>query len=675
MSGRAGRLGTTVAAWIATAVCAGYLMGPWFAPVPAPLSGESGGAHAAEPARGPGLVPQPTDDTGASPPLDAAWAAAQAAAGAPDRPVAPPSPFGAGTISAADPASAPPVAPAGMPPASGLGPLATGTLVVRVTGPGGEPGDGTAYVLPAGAPGSDDDDEILSADIEDRAATLEVPAGVRLDVGVASDAGTSLRTDVIVEPGAEVTVTVALPGAAPVTAELRDAPRELLDAPMQISVLLAGLDPNGATKRAYPGRTDRAWVWGSSFTLDRHGRGESGPLTPGARYAVSAAVAVAGGGTPTSSGAWRLVTEPAEASPGDHVVLRVAPSARLRIAVDAAGRSSRPNPYVQVQLWAGEQQFTSFYAFYEQLTGEPPAPPALVVPPGTDPAQAEFMRRTAELQYAQRQLALRRQWTPLPFECVVPPGPVRLAWTGDGVDPGTMDLGALAAGTITDVTVRAQFTDTPQAAPVAVARPDADAGEPEPSAEVPVELHGLPALAPDADPFPVAWFLAREGEPGEDPDVLDDEIYPSEPALWLGADDRRRALLGVAHAGPWLATDPVPVRDRAALRLEFRPAGLLLVLPGRLALPETPAVVLSRPDGAPIPYSSAGDLSIEDDGRVSPRWAPGQASMRVRAQLGRVLGPLPAGPVRLQVRRGGFLLGEVTATVVAGQIRPVVLAP
>lgn len=672
MPDRAGRVTAGAVAWVATALLAGYLIGPWFAPagVGLPEGPGASGVESADPATG--TSPSRAAAGVALPALDPSAPPAAPQAPAPPR---------TGASRANHPPAEPAVAtdpadPTALPSrARVLTGLATGRLVVRVTGPEGEPASGwTVYALPAGGPGSDDEDEILSAVTEDGEAILDVPADVRVDVGVASEAGTALRTDVVVAAGAEQTVALAVAGAAAITAELRDAPRELLAGPLQVAVQLAGVD--GAEGRCYPGRADRAWTWGTSFALDRDGRADSGPLTPGARYLVTASVRVAPGTPPRWSGPWRLVAEPSEAAPGDHVVLRLAPSARVRLTPAASGRSNHAQPMAQLRVLAGGQPIAVFPAFYEQLTGEPPPAPTPIVPPGTDPAQAELMRQAAALQHAQRQLALRHQWMPFPFDCAVPPGPVRIDWSGAGVEPGSRDLGVLAADTTTEVSVAVRFTDEPAVVAVTGPQLHEDAGDVEPNGEVTVTLHGLPPGDPAGDPPPVGWFLAREEDPGDEPDVLDDEIDRTTPTLWLHPDDRRRALLGVAHAGPWLATDPVPMRDRTTLRLDFRPAGLLLVLPGRLALPETPAVLLSRPDGAPLPYAdTASDLSWDDAGRVSPTWGPGRAAVRVRARLGRVLGPLPAGPVRLQVRRGGFLLGDVTATVVAGQIRPVVLAP
>jgi hypothetical protein len=669
MHGRPARVAAGVAAWIASALLAGYLMAPWFAPERDPLARppEAGdpapGGSAAEPARR--LAPAGPTPLAAPPAPVPPHGGSRADSGAARSPTPPP--------------GAPPEAPAPVPAddaaaGASVGPLPTGTLRVRAADHAGEPlDDGTLYVLPAGARGADDSEAILSADVDEGTATLEVPAGVPLDVGLVGATGATMRTDVVVPAGHTHEVALALTGAAAITATLPDLPPEFHDGALAVQVQLA--DPGEGIE--FPGRHERARAWSTTFNLDRDGRGTSDALAPGTRYALEAIAVPLGprrGGQPAAA-TWRFAVTPTQAAPGDHVVVRLAPSAKLRIALDGRGRCRRADPHVQVQVVADGREVARFMAWYEQLMGEPPAPPEPRIPAGADAAQVELLRRAAELQQAQLRLRQRRQWMPLPFEAAVPPGPARLVWGGDGVEPGARELGVLAAGTVTDVTIPVQFAETASQI-LRLAVPDAGPDEDEELAAVPLALHGVPAPAADRALPPVACFLALAGAPGQEAEVWHGSIDPEEPVLLIAPSDRRRAQLGVAHAGPWLATGPVALGEASAPRLEFRPAGLLVLLPGRLPLPETAAVTVCRTDGAPLPYvETLAGLPLDHLGQVPPHWTADDAATSVCVRVGTVLGPLPAGPVRLEVRRGGFRLGEVTATVVAGQIRAVVLAP
>jgi hypothetical protein len=192
--------------------------------------------------------------------------------------------------------------------------------------------------------------------------------------------------------------------------------------------------------------------------------------------------------------------------------------------------------------------------------------------------------------------------------------------------------------------------------------------------EIPVTLTGLRPSA--EDDVPLYFFVELARTQDEDADVWMDGLDWNGARYYVDARDRARARQAMVHAGPWLASHPTDIRNATQIQFELEPAGLLVVLPGRLKLPAGQPVTIERVDGGLLPH--ADDLSAldsDEDGQVASGWTPGEAHKRVRVKRGTILGPLPAGPVRLRLRQAGFELGTLTAQVVPSQLRPIILLP
>jgi hypothetical protein len=112
-----------------------------------------------------------------------------------------------------------------------------------------------------------------------------------------------------------------------------------------------------------------------------------------------------------------------------------------------------------------------------------------------------------------------------------------------------------------------------------------------------------------------------------------------------------------AFSGEWFA-GPERVAPLGPVRLDLARGGYLVVVPTRLAPLGLGEPWLERADRGKF-FRLAGDAV--------------EVSSRARILPGEVLGPLPAGEATFRIHLGGRVMGEVSAVVVAGEHRPLVI--
>ncbi|MCC7138408.1 MAG: hypothetical protein IT460_08295 [Planctomycetes bacterium] len=365
------------------------------------LDGTGPGATAPTPADGRALAARGSSATGVR---------ADAAAAASSRPAAAP--------------SAPPTAP--LPDDAEPPPLPT--IEVYVARADGIPDDwsGTAYALPAGAPGVDADREVPHAAVGlEKPAVFPVVGPGRYDVGVVWQGAWVLVRDVTVAAGAPARVDVALPVSAPVhvvaVGEAGAADAGSIGGSVQL------VPAGDGVARAFPGRDERASVVAEAQIESLPGAADTPPLPRQGLYDVRCTLHQIvelsfGGGSmrammqgPTDR---RLVPTPTSVRGGGEV--RVAPE---KLATWTLRWRCDPLPWPRERLRAtyrltvpGERVASE--GTVERLAGDTAGPLG-------DEARSG------------------------------PPGTYRLTWSGAGVAPGeaSVTLGAGEAVT-TDVVLR-----------------------------------------------------------------------------------------------------------------------------------------------------------------------------------------------------------------------------
>jgi hypothetical protein len=198
-----------------------------------------------------------------------------------------------------------------------------------------------------------------------------------------------------------------------------------------------------------------------------------------------------------------------------------------------------------------------------------------------------------------------------------------LRWHGAGVRPGERALSAAETGSAAPVEVVVQFDGSPLAnGPL--------------SAMLVVAVRGVRARANAAK-----CFLPSDRGVHADGDVRSDgscRVLGDLPA-WLGASQ-----------DDWSAA-PVRVTDAASAprELTLAPGGFLTIECDPKPPESLGALTLSRKDGTPVYWHNSALLPSID------------------AITGNKIGPLPPGEHTFVLRLAGFDVGEVTATVVAGE--------
>lgn len=644
MAARGGGVALLAGAWAASALFAGWLLAPWFAvreglspapdvSTPEPRDGTGGTApephgaeraiHNAPPATGAATTETTAGERGSGP--------------------------GGGTVLAQ--------AHAATVHAIQLGSAITRLEVTATHSDGSPVPDGLVYVLPASSPGADKEDELVRGHLDQAGrVTLDVPAGAQVDVGLLCSGGPVMRTGVVVGWGLPTRVHLALPpmGTVRLKAELPLAPVDGVEPVTRVTFLPP--EPEGDT-RAYPGRHERGEVWGGTAELDRGGHGTSTPLLEGLEYRVFVVIEWPTRGSREPPAApFDLVPDRMVVKPGETLVLHRRRLAQLSLLAQVSGTPPGRGGQAWAFFYPGEQsplasRLLLFAGSHAQLTD--------VSASASEPLQGGVRVRGPAAQPAPIRWPVVRS---------VPPGPGRVEWGGlVGMVPGSLDV-ALEPGERREITVPIHFdastrTEDTTAAKAPVA--------PAPTMDVEVLVEG-PDPDPDDLPIGVALYLgaagsAASGEPdfaGWEPNAVGRFRWTVEPSR------RSSAPVAVATQGDRWASDPFDPRSGDALRIRLRPAGTLLVVPGAIDCDsdDGPRLRLERLDGAPLPTRAPLD-------RAPFRWNERDSERAgVAVRTGTIIGPFPAGVMRFRVKRGGFVLGEVSAEVVAGQIRPLLLA-
>ncbi len=180
----------------------------------------------------------------------------------------------------------------------------------------------------------------------------------------------------------------------------------------------------------------------------------------------------------------------------------------------------------------------------------------------------------------------------------------------------------------------------------------------------------LDVRLPGGSPAPTAglevYAVEPVARPGDTPGWARYTGFPAEGPVELPARVREGFHRILVAGGPYLASEILPFPALETLRVELRPGGLL------------------RPwwEG-PVPDGDAGGIEFRRaDGGVllggylmkGGRWELSEIGPPVPWAEDIVLGPLPAGTHVLEVRLGGARLPDATATVVAGETRPLRVA-
>src|SRR5688572_393010 len=170
-------------------------------------------------------------------------------------------------------------------------PFAALAIVVEVTTAEGVSAgwSGTAYALPAGAPGVDD-----ASDVPHVAVTLKAPARLpvaapgRYDVGIVWAGGGLLRQDVAVDDGGSARASFTLPKSAPVRVVFTGpwAPGERATYDLAIELRASG----SGTPKAYPGRGERIGQSIAIRATEAPQPTESDPLPVGTAFDASAEI-------------------------------------------------------------------------------------------------------------------------------------------------------------------------------------------------------------------------------------------------------------------------------------------------------------------------------------------------------------------------------------------------
>ena len=188
--------------------------------------------------------------------------------------------------------------------------------------------------------------------------------------------------------------------------------------------------------------------------------------------------------------------------------------------------------------------------------------------------------------------------------------------------------------------------------------PDPEAPSPAVAPEVPLVTQLI--LRPSSAPT-TGWFFAGEvtrdgkvqwdrfGNPQSGPDPLD---------ISLELEIRR----GVLWLPPDRASLPIRTPRNGDVVVPMLPAGVLVLVPEAMPDPALGAFRVRRTDGVPLPVlreAATGSDPPEIEAVVAPTIV-----------LGMRLGPIPEGPLELEILLGGEVVGRLTAVVRAGKNTP-----
>ncbi len=601
------------AAWIVTAIAAGLLASFLLAPQPGlVVAGSPAASGAVDPRAAPAPPGSPVARRG-----ERREGLTGTPTGAADRNATPAPGSGPGDVP--DAAGSAPDSTRGeeAAPASAVADGPAGWIEVRVTREDGTPAEaGTVYALPAGEPGTDAWQEIPQADVvPDGFARLAVPSAGTYDVGYVGEAQ-ALRTDLAVTRGGVARVDFTIPTGRRITFRCDKPPPD--GGVLHVALAPGGTEPHegpraGADEEfAYPGRGQRYTGW-THARIGPDGLGRSHPLDPGRVYRISASV---GRDAP-----YGVVPQREFARPGEEVLLRIRPQARLSLTFRVEGRPENAN-WFRLLLERSDR-------------------------PGRESLTDQTWQRLVE--------------QPAPLVRWVAPGKGHITWQGGGLLPGSTEDFTLAEGT----TVEKEIVIRPVLAGEGVTIvPDGEPAVPAPRLRVTVE--GIPASGvPESASF---CLLARLAGPPASADYYDHD--PAEPTLEIN-EEWQSVKHVLAVLGARLASDPTPVAPDGQVAVRLRPAGLLVVVPERPAVPGMGALTVEREDGLPIPTAPPGDLgedfTVED-------WSLGRIELAPRVGPGTILGPFPEGTIRLRVRQGRVRLATIAASVKAGALRPLVIS-
>lgn len=206
----------------------------------------------------------------------------------------------------------------------------------------------------------------------------------------------------------------------------------------------------------------------------------------------------------------------------------------------------------------------------------------------------------------------------------------------------------IVAGETIDVRVRA--TPDPGRSPLRAVPPEQEAA-----------MHVLLEISP---PSARTWFVA--GETLQD-ERLEWSHWGQETGATLevsGTPSVRRALVFVP---PDRASEVFAMPARGNVPVRLLPAGHLVFVPELLPDPRLGAFQVRRADGLPLPRPEPQKASAEAD----PERYQLQFDVLLPLTMGLVVGPVPEGPLPLEVLLGGTVIARPVATVRAGKHTPV----
>lgn len=509
-------------------------------------------------------------------------------------------------------ASLPP--PAQPPPQAPPAPAALGVATLVVTFAlelTPGPTDGAVYVLPAGAPGVDDLFTVPHGTVGE---PFEVPAPATYDVGILAIGG---------KHDGEVALATDVHVEAGETRRLEIARAREVSRPIRMHVHPG---PTGTLPRGWIVRV--RWTPHAAELPKYPGRGESreGRLPITSRFEVHGETDVETEPLP-EGGSWS-----AEAFV-EVEDLRDPPEGQLEVPLRAILEPPEARPGARVDLRLEPFTFLRLRAVAPEGGWPEGVGPLRIVWTGEGPpVSVEY-----ETPWALEQGA----------EVQVSPGRGRLSWSGPGFVSGRSE----------------PIVATPPREGIVLLEPRIE-------------------LDPTQRPVPSRLFLRVRA--GERPIDVDEPatVYRVQrtlreaPADWgeldrSWASDLRIDLppssegethkIVVVHRSR--SSDVLDVRSGADVEVDLHPGGYLILVPGSTAAPPF-ETTLERVDGGPLPshrpWVAAGSRAV---GR------------RVSVEAGVVLGPFPAGVLRLRMLRAGVPAGELVPTVRADAYVPLEVPP
>ena len=492
-------------------------------------------------------------------------------------------------------------------------------IEVTVRDAGGSPVLGaTAYALPAGAPGVDEQDRIPNAGTDEAGrALLPVAAAGAYDVGAFSDALWTLVRDVRAEAGATVRTALTLPAGASLLVQCEGWPPPAQEVPeAEIHVQSSAGDAgSGAPRcRSFPGRGEGR-PFSCSLSLDGKGTAHSPPLPEGVpchfQGDVFLRVRRPNGSDVRLAAPFVLDPPSGKAVPGDTVRLRILEPARAILVV----RTEPPLPEgVRLMILTTVVQGGRRSEFQWWVSGPPP----------DQPSEWEFGIQGHE-------------------------GPARIEWR-EFTSPGLTRGAAVKTGAADGVVLG---TRAEGRADVVLRIDPSTAGEPPEkervSPDIPFEFPGLPEARKEDGSFTIV-LLPREGRTAEE----DPEDWAMAFSEAFAGEHRGRTAMFLLP--PDLVSDAMLLPPEGPAVVRLRRGGFLLVAPEFLPSSGLGALTLRRTDGLPVPRFSSESDSLEG------------VHLEPVVVRGTLLGPFPEGTWAFEVRLGGVRLPDARATVEAGRI-------